>query len=81
MDTNHEDGRSYISAVSEVLYDPAQTCNGTAKVSVMVHYYGAWAASSSAMLVFFFLVLWCCIAVVSSCRLVVLLRGLRTVHY
>ncbi|CAM9326086.1 unnamed protein product [Ectocarpus sp. 12 AP-2014] len=31
VDTNHEDGRSYISAVSEVIYDPNQTCNGTAK--------------------------------------------------
>lgn len=32
VDTNHEDGRSYISALSEVIYDELQTCNGTAKV-------------------------------------------------
>lgn len=32
VDTNHEDGRSYISAVSELIYDTSQTCNGTAKV-------------------------------------------------
>ena len=32
VDTNHEDGRSYISAVSERIYDPNQKCNGTAKV-------------------------------------------------
>eukprot|EP00903_Cladosiphon_okamuranus_P019297 g17738.t1 len=31
VDSNHEDGRSYISCVSEVIYDPLQTCNGTAK--------------------------------------------------
>lgn len=34
VDSNHEDGRSYISALSEVIYDGSQTCNGTAKVSV-----------------------------------------------
>lgn len=32
VDTNHEDGRSYISAVSEVIYDSSQTCEGNAKV-------------------------------------------------
>lgn len=32
VDTHHEDGRSYISAVSEVMYDREQLCNGTAKV-------------------------------------------------
>lgn len=32
VDSNHEDGRSYISALSEV-YDNLQTCNGTAKVN------------------------------------------------
>lgn len=31
VDTNHEDGRSYISAISEVIY-ANQTCEGTAKV-------------------------------------------------
>ncbi|CAN0151476.1 unnamed protein product [Ascophyllum nodosum] len=31
VDHNHEDGRSYISAVSEVIYDPDQTCDGMAK--------------------------------------------------
>ncbi|CAM9699219.1 unnamed protein product [Scytosiphon promiscuus] len=31
VDSNHEDGRSYISALSEVIYDEFQTCNGTAK--------------------------------------------------
>ncbi|CAM9140533.1 unnamed protein product [Laminaria digitata] len=31
VDTNHEDGRSYISAVSELIYDENQLCNGTAK--------------------------------------------------
>lgn len=33
VDTNYEDGRSYISCLSEVIYDPYQTCNGTAKVA------------------------------------------------
>lgn len=32
VDTNYEDGRSYISALSEV-YDDTQTCDGRAKVS------------------------------------------------
>lgn len=31
VDTHHEDGRSYVSAVSEVKYDPSQTCDGNAK--------------------------------------------------
>ena len=30
-DENEEDGRSYISAVSEVITDDSQTCNGRAK--------------------------------------------------
>lgn len=37
VDTNHEDGRSYISAVSELIYDPSQECNGTAKVWSSMH--------------------------------------------
>lgn len=32
VDTNHEDGRSYISALSEVIYDPELTCAGMAEV-------------------------------------------------
>lgn len=32
VDTHHEDGRSYISAVSEVLYDAALSCDGEPKV-------------------------------------------------
>lgn len=39
VDTHHEDGRSYISAVSEVKYDPSLTCEGNAKVTTLhVHY-------------------------------------------
>lgn len=38
VDTNHEDGRSYISAVSELIYDPSQNCNGTAKVWSSMHH-------------------------------------------
>ncbi|CAM9851353.1 unnamed protein product [Pylaiella littoralis] len=34
VDTNYEDGRSYISCLSEVIYDPYQTCNGTAKTEM-----------------------------------------------
>ena len=30
-DKDEEDGRSYISAVSEVITDDSQTCNGRAK--------------------------------------------------
>ena len=30
-DTNEDDGRSYISAVSEVITDDSQTCNGRAR--------------------------------------------------
>lgn len=30
-DRNETDGRSYISAVSEVVRDPTQTCDGRAK--------------------------------------------------
>lgn len=33
VDTHYEDGRSYISAVSEVIYDPSQMCEGNAKVT------------------------------------------------
>ena len=31
VDTNFEDGRSYISCLSEVLVDPSETCTGVAK--------------------------------------------------
>lgn len=31
VDTNHEDGRAYLSAISEVLVDPSETCQGVAK--------------------------------------------------
>lgn len=33
VDYNYEDGRSYISAVSEVIHDESETCDGAAKVS------------------------------------------------
>lgn len=32
VDYNYEDGRSYISAVSEVIHDESETCAGAAKV-------------------------------------------------